>query len=480
MKKTLYSRVFETPRLETAYQPVAERVKHYNEFRIPFTSVEIEEQAGRCMTCGIPFCHNSGCPLGNPIPETNTLVAEGRLREACDLLHAYDNFPEVTGRICPALCECSCVHNIVGEPVSIRQLELEIVERGWVEGWVKPRAAENLTGKRVAVIGSGPAGLAAAQQLTRLGHNVTVYEKSDAPGGIMRYGIPDFKLEKTVLDRRISQLVSEGVKFELNVAVGDDISPQFLRRKYDAVLLAGGAMEPRDIDVSGRELGQIYFAMDYLIASNISVKSTRPDEIPTPPPINAQGKKVVILGGGDTGADCLGVALRQGAAAVTQLEIMPKPPEGSNPATPWPKWQQILRTGTSHKEGGERRWSTATKKFLSEKGRLVGVEVVEVDWKGGKPVEVAGTVSRVRCDLVLLALGFVHPKHDTLLKSLGVELDARGNVKVDNISKMTNIPGIFAAGDMSSGASLIVRAINSGREAATGINNFLSQYTTDK
>ncbi|MDR0391451.1 MAG: glutamate synthase subunit beta [Planctomycetaceae bacterium] len=473
MKKALYSRVFETLRLESVYQPVSERLRHYNEFRLPFSLEEIEEQSGRCMSCGVPFCHNAGCPLGNPIPETNSLIYEGRLQDACELLHAYSNFPEVTGRICPALCECSCVHNIYGTPVTIRQLEFEIVERGWREGWIKPLPPTNLTGKRVAVIGSGAAGLSAAQQLTRLGHDVVVYEKSDAAGGIMRYGIPDFKLEKHILDRRIEQMVSEGVKFEFGVNVGEDISVKFLRGKFDALLLSGGAMEPRDVKISGRELSGIFFAMDYLTASNIAVKSAQSGTTPKTSTINAKNKKVVILGGGDTGADCLGVALRQGASSVVQLEIMPKPPENYNPATPWPRWSQILRTGTSHKEGGERRWSISTKRFLGKNGKVTGVEAVEVKWVDGKPVEVAGTESTIEADLVLLALGFVHPKHDALLSSLEVELDARGNVKIDPATKMTNVNGIFAAGDMQSGASLIVRAINSGREAATGIDNFL-------
>ncbi|MDR2171628.1 MAG: glutamate synthase subunit beta [Planctomycetaceae bacterium] len=475
MKKTLYSRVFETRRLESDYQPVSERLCHYNEFRHSFSSSDIEDQSGRCMTCGIPFCHNAGCPLGNPVPETNSLVYEGRIQEACDLLHVYCNFPEVTGRICPALCECSCVHNIYGEPVAIRQLEFEIVERGWLEGWIKPHLASISTGKRVAVIGSGPAGLSAAQQLARLGHSVVVYEKSDAPGGIMRYGIPDFKLEKHIIDRRIGQLVSEGVKFEFGVTVGEDVSAKYLLGKFDALLLAGGAMEPRNVDVAGRELAGIYFAMDYLTASNNAVKSARSDTSMLRSVIDARGKNVVILGGGDTGADCLGVALRQGAASVVQLEIMPKPPEKHNPATPWPRWAQILRTGTSHKEGGERRWSVATKKFLGQGGNVTGVETVQVNWQGGKPVEVVGTEVKIRAEMVLLALGFVHPKHDALLGTLGVELDARGNVKVDPVTKMTNINGVFAAGDMQSGASLIVRAINSGREAATGIDNYLMQ-----
>jgi glutamate synthase (NADPH/NADH) small chain len=467
MTKTLYSRTIETPRRDAVYQPVVERLKHYSEFRVPFGADEIREQAGRCMTCGIPFCHNAGCPLGNPIPETNTLIAEGRLREACDLQHVYSNFPEFTGRLCPALCEASCVHGINSEAVAIRQLELEITELGWKEGWIVPQPPKIKTGKRVAIIGSGPAGLAVSQQLARAGHNVVVYEKSDAVGGILRYGIPDFKLEKHLIDRRLQQLKDEGVCFETNISVGNDISPQYLKRQFDAVVLTGGAMEPRNLNVPGRETLGIYFAMDYLIASNIAVKSERRSII------DAAGKKVVILGGGDTGADCLGVALRQGAASVAQFEILPKPPEGSNPATPWPRWQQILRTGTSHKEGGTRRWNVSTKQFLSENNHLRGIEAVEVEWNNGKPIEKPNSVFRVDVDLVLLALGFVHPKHDLLLSLLEVELDARGNVKVDPATMMTSQTGVFAAGDMQSGASLVVRCIQSGRLTARAVDEYL-------
>jgi glutamate synthase (NADPH/NADH) small chain len=467
MTKTLYSRTIETPRREAVYQPVAERLKHYYEFRIPFDADEITEQAGRCMTCGIPFCHNAGCPLGNPIPETNTLIAEGRLRDACDLLHAHDNFPEFTGRLCPALCEASCVHGINSEAVTIRQLELEITELGWKEGWIVPQPPKTKTGKRVAIIGSGAAGLAAAQQLARAGHHVVVYEKSDAAGGILRYGIPDFKLEKHVIDRRLLQLKNEGVDFETNISVGNDISPQYLKRQFDAVVLTGGSMEPRDLSIPGREMQGIHFAMDYLIASNIAVKTEQQSTI------SATKKKVVILGGGDTGADCLGVALRQGAINVQQFEIMPKPPENFNTATPWPRWQQILRTGTSHKEGGSRRWNISTKRFLNTNGKLTGIETVEVEWKNGKPVEKNGTEFCVDADIVLLALGFVHPKHDLLLSLLDIELDARGNVKVNPATMMTNQAGVFAAGDMQSGASLVVRCIQSGRLTARAVDEYL-------
>jgi glutamate synthase (NADPH/NADH) small chain len=424
------------------------------------------------MTCGVPFCHNAGCPLGNPIPETNALIAEGRFKVAIELEHTCGNFPEFTGRLCPALCEASCVHacsvETVDEAVAIRQLELEITELAWKEGWIVPQLPKIKTGKRVAVVGSGPAGLTAAQQLARAGHNVVVYEKSDAPGGILRYGIPDFKLEKHIIDRRLKQLEAEGVHFENNVSIGIDISPLYLKRQFDAVVLTGGAMEPRDLNVEGRGAASIHFAMEYLIASNIAVKTGKKSEI------NAAKKKVVILGGGDTGADCLGTALRQGAAEVYQLEIMPKPPEKYNPATPWPRWPQILRTGTSHKEGGNRRWNVSTKKFLVEKGKLKGIAAVEVDWASGRPVEKTGSEFTAEADLVLLALGFAHPKHDELLTSLEIELDARGNVKVNPATMMTNQLGIFAAGDMQSGASLVVRCIQGGRIAARGVDEYLT------
>ncbi|MDR0871810.1 MAG: glutamate synthase subunit beta [Planctomycetaceae bacterium] len=470
MKKTPtpYSRYFETPRCEGNYQPVTERLRHFGEFRIPLTSPAISEQGNRCMTCGIPFCHNAGCPLGNPIPEANALVRDNRWKEASDLFHAYNNFPEFTGRLCPALCEASCVHYINDDAVTIRQIELEIVERAWREGWIKPSVPQTKTGKRVAVIGSGPAGLAAAQQLARAGYDVVLYEKDDLPGGILRYGIPDFKLEKSVLDRRLEQMQAEGVSFETNVKIGEDVSPLYLKRQFDAVVLTGGAMEPRNLDVPGREAKGIYFAMDYLMASNYAVRENRRSTI------DADGLKVITLGGGDTGADCLGTALRQGASSVLQLEIMPKPPEGKNEATPWPRWPVISRTGTSHKEGGDRRWNVSTKRFLTEKGRVIGIEGIEVDWSTGKPVEKPGTEFKQPADIVLLALGFVHPKQDALLEMLGVELDARKNVKVNPETMMTSVPGIFSAGDMQSGASLVVRCIAGGRQAAYNVDKYLT------
>ncbi|MDR3183351.1 MAG: glutamate synthase subunit beta [Planctomycetaceae bacterium] len=474
MAKSLYDRYFGTVRTESGYKPVAERLRHFHEFRLDTPETDITDQAQRCMTCGIPFCHNAGCPLGNPIPETNAFTAQERGKEACDLLHAYDNFPEFTGRLCPALCEASCVHALNGEAVTIRQLELETAERGWRNGWIQPLPAQNQTGKKAAVIGSGPAGLAAAQQLARAGHSVTVFEQNDKPGGILRYGIPDFKLEKNIIDRRLNQMRLEGVLFETDVHIGTDISPQYLKRQYDAIVLAGGSMEPRDLTVPGRDTPGIHFAMDYLIASNRAVSSSSESAI------SAKGKKVVVLGGGDTGADCVGAALRQGAKKVVQMEIMPKPPEQKNPATPWPRWSVILRTGTSHKEAFDvektdeiRRWSVSTKQFLAKGGKLQGIEAVEVDWVDRKPVEKSGSGFKVEADLILLALGFVHPKHDALLLGFGVDLDIRGNVNVDSETRMTNQPGIFAAGDMQTGASLVVRCIQSGRVTAYNVDKYL-------
>lgn len=462
-----YSKIFETQRLQERYETVNERLRHFGEFRIVQNPQIISEQAGRCMSCGIPFCHHVGCPLGNPISETNSLVTEGRWKEACDLLHVYNNFPEFTGRLCPALCEASCVHTLAGEAVAIRQIEFEIVRRGWDEGWITPQVNGVKTEKNVAIIGSGPAGIAAAQQLIRIGHGVVVYERDSQPGGILRYGIPDFKLEKDVLQRRIDQLRAEGVRFETNITVGEDISPLYLKKRYDAILLAGGAMEPRNLDIPGRDSIDVHFAMEYLIASNYSVQSGQRSTI------DASGCDVVILGGGDTGADCLGVALRQGAKSVTQLEIMPKPPENTNPETPWPLWPQILRVGTSHKEGGIRRWGVMTKRILRDSNHVAGIEASEANWFDGRPVEKPGSSFQIKADLVILALGFMRPRHDLLLQLLEVAFDPHGNVQVDPETMMTSQTGVFAAGDMQSGASLVARAIHGGRLAANGIHRFL-------
>ncbi len=464
MKTTHY---LDIPRQTARYVSPRERLSHYHEFLLPLSDAELSRQGERCMECGVPFCHNAGCPLGNPIPEMNELAATGQWKLASDLLHAYNNFPEWTGRLCPALCEASCVHQINGEAVTIRQIELAIIERAWREDWIRPIRASHKTGKRIAIIGSGPTGLAAAQQLARAGHETVVYEKDSAPGGILRFGIPDFKLEKHFIDRRIDQMREEGVRFELNVEVGTDISPKYLMRQFDAVCLAGGAMEPRDCHVPGRNAEGIHFAMEYLIANNHAVMKNRQSEI------DAKGKRVVIIGGGDTGADCLGVALRQGAAHVEQIEILPKPPENTNPLTAWPQWPNILRTGTSHHEGGTRRWSLMTQEFLTKENRICGLKCVIVDWQNGKPETVPGSEITVSADMVLLALGFTHPKHDALLEKFGVTLDQRGNVQTDPATMMTDVPGVFSAGDMNSGASLVVRAIDAGRLVAKNIDLLL-------
>ena len=455
-------------------QPVKERLTHYGEIYREMAEEEIRQQAMRCMDCGTPFCHGYGCPLGNVIPEWNRLVYQGRWREACDLLHLTNNFPEVTGRVCPALCEASCTLGLGGEPVTVRQNELIIVERGWAEGWIRPLTPASDTGKKVAVVGSGPAGLAAAQQLRRAGHKVTVYERTDRAGGILRYGIPDFKLEKRVLDRRLEQMEAEGVVFENEVHVGQDISPAFLMKRFDAVCLCVGCGVPRDLPVPGRDLDGIHMAMEYLVQQN-----RRNAGLPVEgPDILAEGKKVVIIGGGDTGADCLGTALRQGARSVHQLEILPRPPQERDPSTPWPTWPNILRTSPAHEEGGERRWCVGTSAFLGKAGRVVGLKAREVEWTrdedGRMQInEVDGSGFDMDADLVLLAMGFVAPEHNGLLDGLGVEYDPRGNVAVDQRSMMTNVPKVFAAGDAATGAWLVVRAIMAGRRMARQVDEFL-------
>ncbi|MDR1958569.1 MAG: glutamate synthase subunit beta [Planctomycetaceae bacterium] len=454
-------------RQDAGYVSPQDRLADYNEFLIPLTSEQLYEQASRCMECGVPFCHNLGCPIGNPIPEFNELVASEDWKLASDLLHSTNNFPEWTGRLCPAPCEASCVHKINGNPVTIKQLELAIAEYAWAHDFIKPVLPAARTGKSVAVVGSGPAGLAAAQQLARAGHKVVVYEKDPAPGGILRFGIPDFKLEKHLIDRRINQMKQEGVRFEVNVEIGTDISPKYLLRQYDAVCLTGGAMVPRDIAVPGRSAEGIYFAMEYLTANNHAVTEKRPSLI------NAAGKNIVIIGGGDTGADCLGVALRQGAKHVEQIEIMPKPPENENPRTPWPKWPNILRTGTSHYEGGNRRWAVGTKGFRVENSHVTGLDCVQVNWQNGRPEEIAGSEFSLDADMVFLSLGFVHPKHDALLEGFGVTFDSRGNVQINPATGMTNTEGVFAAGDMQTGASLVVRCIDGGRRMAARVDKYL-------
>jgi NAD(P)H-dependent glutamate synthase small subunit len=468
----------EHPREDPANRPVAERVGDYKEIEQPLPLDRAEVQASRCMDCGIPYCHAFGCPLGNRIPEFNDMVYRRQWRRALDLLHATNNFPEITGRLCPAPCEAACSLSINSKPVSVRHLELQIVERGWREGWIAPQPAERKTGKSVAVIGSGPAGLAAAQQLARRGHDVVVFEKAAAPGGILRYGIPDFKLEKWILDRRLDQLRAEGVRFETGVEVGADLSVRYLLRKFEALCITAGAREPRDLKVPGRGLEGIHFAMEYLAQQN---RRNAGEVIPFDQEILAKDKNVVVIGGGDTGSDCVGTARRQGARSITQIELLPEPPLDRSPDNPWPTWPTILRTSTSHEEGGERMWSVQTKEFLGLGIRVRGMRCVRLAWSppdasGRRPFkEVPGSEFELKAELVLLALGFVHVEHGPIIGELGLKTDDRGNLAVDD-DGMTNVPGIFAGGDAVLGASLVVRAILLGRRMAAAVDKYLHEH----
>ena len=458
-------------------RPVAERICDWKELYTEFPEDQLKKQAARCMDCGVPFCH-SGCPLGNLVPFWNDMIYKGRWKDALDLLLSTANFPEFTGRVCPALCEASCVLNIDNNPVSVRQIELEIVERGFKEGWIKPEPPLKRTGKKVAVVGSGPAGLAAVQLLNKAGHTVTLFDKSDRMGGILRYGIPDFKIEKHIVQRRVDLLEAEGVVMRPNVNVGVDYKVADLLKEFDAVCLTGGSMKTRDLPVPGRDLKGIHFAMEFLIQQNkknAGVKFSEEHDI------TAKGKKVVILGGGDTGADCVGTAVRQGATAVYQYELLPKPPENREADNPWPQWPRILRTSSSHEEGGIRDYCIATKSFSGEGGRVNKLNAIRVEWtkdeKGAMHMkEVPGSEFEQEADLVLLAMGFVSPVHEGLLDGLGVKYDARGNVAV-NADMQTSLDKVFAAGDMSRGQSLVVWAIMDGRAAAKGIDKYLMGET---
>jgi len=448
------------------------RVADWKEVYEPFPQSELQHQAGRCMDCGIPFCNN-GCPLGNLIPDWNDLVYRDHWYDALERLHATNNFPEFTGRLCPAPCESACVLGINQDPVSIKQVEVEIIDRAWNEGWVTPHIAHRKTGKRVAVVGSGPAGLAAAQQLTRAGHEVVVLEREDRIGGLLRYGIPEFKMEKRHIDRRIEQMKQEGTEFRTNAAVGDNVDIDVLMASHDAVVLACGATSWRDLPVPGRELQGIYQAMEYLPPSN-RVQEGDLEETT----ISARDKHVVIIGGGDTGADCLGTAIRQGAASITQLEIMPRPPDVRAGTNPWPQWSLVYRTSSAHEEGGERVFSVNTDRFLAdERGNVRALVVNEVVFNNGKFETVEGTERELRCDLVLLALGFVGPEKGSWLDQLGVALDDRGNIARTD-SYATNVPGVFVAGDMGRGQSLIVWAIAEGRACAAAVDERLMGSTT--
>lgn len=450
-------------------RPVELRVLDWNEMYEPFSEDKLRNQGGRCMDCGVPFCQsNNGCPVVNLIPEWNDLVHRGRWKDALKALHATNNFPEFTGRLCPAPCESACVLGINADPVSIRVVEWNIIDRGFDEGWIDPVMPVVKTGKRVAVVGSGPAGLAAAQQLARAGHSVTVYEKADRIGGLLRYGIPDFKMEKWVIDRRLDQMKAEGVQFETSVNVGEDVTGEDLARQFDAICLALGAEQPRDLPVPGRELNGVHFAMEYLIQQN---KSNAGDSLSVEQ-ITAKGKKVIIIGGGDTGSDCLGTAHRQGCIDVHQFELLPEPPPLRAESTPWPLWPMQLRTSHSHEEGCDRQWSVSTTKFSGENGQVTKLHGHQVSFEAGKFTSVQGTEFDMDADLVLLAMGFTGPVKNGLLDSLGVNYDARGNVSVDE-NFMTSKDGIFAAGDTKRGASLIVWAIAEGRKAAVGVDIYL-------
>jgi glutamate synthase (NADPH) small chain len=463
----------EFDREKQPYRPVDERLKDYKQVMQPWPVEPLKTQASRCMDCGIPFCHQ-GCPLGNMIPDWNDLVYRDQWNEAIQRLHATNNFPEFTGTLCPAPCEGSCVLGINEDPVTIKAVELSIIDKAWENGWIKPEIAETKTGKKVAIVGSGPAGMAAAQQLARAGHDVTLFERADRIGGLLRYGIPEFKMEKSQIDRRMEQMEAEGVVFKTDSHVGDNVSVNQLQEEFDALLLTGGACAARDLPTQGRELDGIYQAMEYLPMQNrLCEGDEKPESF-----ISAEGKHVVIIGGGDTGADCLGTANRQACASVHQLEIMPKPPLLRPEDNPWPEWPRIFRTASAHEEGVERVYSVNTKRFVDDgNGKVKALQLVEVEMKNvdGRMSfeEVAGSEKELPCDLALLAMGFVGPEKPGMLEQLNLKLDDRGNVIVDKRSWMTSTEGVFAAGDMQRGQSLIVWAIAEGRSAARGIDEFL-------
>ena len=459
----------EIARQERTYKPVEERIKHYDEFVIPLSEEELNAQGARCMDCGIPFCHQ-GCPVNNNIPDWNDLVYKNDWRNAIDVLHSTNNFPEFTGRICPAPCEAACTLNLEDIPVTIKSIECAIVDRAWQQGWIKPEIASHKTGKKVAVIGGGPAGMAAAQQLARAGHAVEVYERQDRVGGLLRYGIPDFKMEKSYIDRRVEQMEAEGVVFHVNAHVGVDVDIKQLQQDFDAVVLAGGSELPRDLPVAGRELGGVHFAMDFLRQQN---KRVAGDEIPASEAISAEGKHVVVIGGGDTGSDCIGTSIRHGAASVTQLEIMPKPPEKEDKGSTWPDWPNKMRTSSSQEEGAARQWSISTKSIKGEAGNAKTLNAISVEWGPNGPQEVAGSEFSLKADLILLAMGFVHPVRDGMLEALGAELDGRGNVQANTDDYKTSVEKVFAAGDMRRGQSLVVWAIREGRQTARAVDEFL-------
>ncbi len=472
----------EFERIEEGYKPVPERLKHYKEFVVGLSPEQAKTQAARCMDCGTPFCNN-GCPVNNIIPDFNELVFQGDWKNAIEVLHSTNNFPEFTGRICPAPCEAACVVNVNNEAVGIKSIEHAIIDRAWAEGWVTPRPAKHKTGKKVAVIGAGPAGLAAAQQLARVGHDVTLFEKNDRVGGLLRYGIPDFKMEKSHIDRRVEQLQAEGVTIRTSVLVGswpkdskvtnwakETITAEQLQKDFDAVLLTGGSEQSRDLPVPGRDLEGIHFAMEFLPQQN---KVNAGDKLKGQ--LRADGKRVIVIGGGDTGSDCVGTSNRHGATSVTQFEVMPEPPKEENRPLTWPYWPMKLRTSSSHEEGCAREFAVSTKEFIGKNGKVTGLKTVHVEFKDGKMVEVAGSEKEYAADLVLLAMGFVNPVA-TVLEAFGVDKDARGNAKASTEftgGYATNVSKVFAAGDMRRGQSLVVWAIREGRQAARSVDEFL-------
>ena len=477
----------EFERLEEGYEPVPQRVKNWKEFVITLNADQAKQQGARCMDCGTPFC-NSGCPVNNIIPDFNDLVFHGDWKNAIEVLHSTNNFPEFTGRVCPAPCEAACTLNVNDDAVGIKSIEHAIIDRAWAEGWVQPQPAPVKTGKKVAIVGSGPAGMAAAQQLARAGHDVTVFEKNSRIGGLLRYGIPDFKMEKTHIDRRIAQMQAEGVTFRTGVLVGampagskvtndakQTVSPDQLKAEFDAIVLTGGSENSRDLPVPGRDLDGVHFAMEFLPQQN---KVNAGDKLKGQ--LRADGKHVIVIGGGDTGSDCVGTSNRHGAASVTQFELMPQPPEEENRPLTWPYWPYKLRTSSSHEEGCERAFAIATKEFIGSKGKVTGLKTVNLEWQGGKMTEIAGSEKDYKADLVLLAMGFVSPVA-TVLEAFGVEKDARGNAKAGTEAVggyRTNVDKVFAAGDIRRGQSLVVWALREGRQAARAVDEYLMGSST--
>ena len=462
----------ELDRQDRSYEAPTERLQHYKEFVVPHDPQALQGQASRCMNCGIPYCHN-GCPVNNIIPDWNHLVYEGNWKEALVNLHSTNNFPEFTGRVCPAPCEASCTLNIVDQPVTIKSIECAIVDKGWEEGWIVPQPPEKKTGKSVAVVGSGPAGMACAQQLARAGHSVTLFEKSDRIGGLLRYGIPDFKMEKHLINRRAAQLEAEGVSIRTGTEVGVDISMKTLKENFDAVVLSGGAEDARTLDIPGAEMSGVRLAMEFLTQQNKRNAGDSEERAAPRGTLVATGKHVIVIGGGDTGSDCVGTSNRQGAKSVTQIEIMPKPPEKEDKLMTWPNWPLKLRTSSSHEEGVDRDWAILTKRVVGENGKVTGLECVRLEWQGREMKEVPGSEFTLKADLILLAMGFVGARKGGMLDQAGVEYDARGNVLADTQSYATSEDKVWACGDMRRGQSLVVWAIREGRQCARSVDEAL-------